>query len=101
MYRFNVFCFFKQKAAYDVRISDWSSDVCSSDLFEKSADFPGHNPKMNAAPSAMKAMIAATLMPANQNSNSPYDATEKRLVAVIRIMKINADRSEERRVGKA
>src|SRR3546814_3573651 len=25
--------FFKQKTAYDVRISDWSSDVCSSDLF--------------------------------------------------------------------
>src|SRR3546814_11734723 len=27
-----VFFFFKQKAAYEVRISDWSSDVCSSDL---------------------------------------------------------------------
>src|SRR3546814_2485724 len=27
-----LFCFFKQKAAYEVRISDWSSDVCSSDL---------------------------------------------------------------------
>src|SRR3546814_2023306 len=26
------FYFFKQKTAYDVRISDWSSDVCSSDL---------------------------------------------------------------------
>src|SRR3546814_19184151 len=24
--------FFKQKSAYDMRISDWSSDVCSSDL---------------------------------------------------------------------
>src|SRR3546814_19494628 len=27
-----VFIFFKQKPAYEVRISDWSSDVCSSDL---------------------------------------------------------------------
>src|SRR3546814_9256930 len=27
-----LFFFFKQKTAYDVRISDWSSDVCSSDL---------------------------------------------------------------------
>src|SRR3546814_17518738 len=27
-----VFFFFKQKTAYDLRISDWSSDVCSSDL---------------------------------------------------------------------
>src|SRR3546814_10541733 len=31
-----VFCFlfFKQKTAYEMRISDWSSDVCSSDLLE-------------------------------------------------------------------
>src|SRR3546814_6561884 len=28
---FSVF-FFKQKTAYEMRISDWSSDVCSSDL---------------------------------------------------------------------
>src|SRR3546814_5267322 len=27
-----IFFFFKQKTAYEVRISDWSSDVCSSDL---------------------------------------------------------------------
>src|SRR3546814_9824620 len=27
------FFFFKQKTAYEVRISDWSSDVCSSDLY--------------------------------------------------------------------
>src|SRR3546814_3027969 len=26
--------FFKQKTAYEMRISDWSSDVCSSDLLE-------------------------------------------------------------------
>src|SRR3546814_6271370 len=28
-------CFFKQKTAYELRISDWSSDVCSSDLQEQ------------------------------------------------------------------
>src|SRR3546814_9811514 len=27
-----LFCFFKQKTAYEMRISDWSADVCSSDL---------------------------------------------------------------------
>src|SRR3546814_4503029 len=27
------FCFCKQKTAYEMRISDWSSDVCSSDLW--------------------------------------------------------------------
>src|SRR3546814_810131 len=34
-----VFFFFKQKTAYEMRISDWSSDVCSSDL---------HKPKSKA-----------------------------------------------------
>src|SRR3546814_2251235 len=29
---FVIFFFFKQKTAYEMRISDWSSDVCSSDL---------------------------------------------------------------------
>src|SRR3546814_5209169 len=29
-----VFFFFKQKTAYEMRISDWSSDVCSSDLVD-------------------------------------------------------------------
>src|SRR3546814_9808690 len=29
---YSCFFFFKQKTAYEMRISDWSSDVCSSDL---------------------------------------------------------------------
>src|SRR3546814_14859313 len=32
MYCDGYFFFFKQKTAYEMRISDWSSDVCSSDL---------------------------------------------------------------------
>src|SRR3546814_1373985 len=32
-----LFFFFKQKTAYEMRISDWSSDVCSSDLRDISA----------------------------------------------------------------
>src|SRR3546814_6220263 len=36
---FLIFFFFKQKTAYEMRISDWSSDVCSSDLlFERGID---------------------------------------------------------------
>src|SRR3546814_2305415 len=31
---FSCLFFFKQKTAYEMRISDWSSDVCSSDLAE-------------------------------------------------------------------
>src|SRR3546814_4612540 len=41
-----VFFFFKQKTAYEMRISDWSSDVCSSDLRAHHdspvPDGPGH-----------------------------------------------------------
>src|SRR3546814_5049055 len=33
LFSFVLFFFFKQKTAYEMRISDWSSDVCSSDLF--------------------------------------------------------------------
>src|SRR3546814_1008060 len=32
-----LFFFFKQKTAYEMRISDWSSDVCSSDLLARFA----------------------------------------------------------------
>src|SRR3546814_7069440 len=41
---FFIFFFFKQNTAYEMRISDWSSDVCSSDLlldpFEEQLDLP-------------------------------------------------------------
>src|SRR3546814_12116498 len=40
-----VFFFFKHKTAYEVRISDWSSDVCSSDLFK-----PHERPLMPGSP---------------------------------------------------
>src|SRR3546814_10386187 len=36
------FFFFKQKTAYEMRISDWSSDVCSSDLQAAEARRSGH-----------------------------------------------------------
>src|SRR3546814_1129071 len=35
---FGFFFFFKQKTAYEMRISDWSSDVCSSDLVHPAGD---------------------------------------------------------------
>src|SRR3546814_2615639 len=55
MYYFGlVICFFfKQKTAYEMRISDWSSDVCSSDLLDsKYLNFPGAacTPDQMAAP---------------------------------------------------
>src|SRR3546814_8711280 len=59
LYYFLYFCFFffKQKTAYEMRISDWSSDVCSSDL--PACLHPSNlfylvfsRPKMNPASSA-------------------------------------------------
>src|SRR3546814_9139129 len=52
MYLFLLFVFFfKQKTAYELRISDWSSDVCSSDLFvlDQPRELPG---RMNVAAGA-------------------------------------------------
>src|SRR3546814_10353893 len=37
-----MFVFFKQKTAYELRISDWSSDVCSSDLAPRHLDRSRH-----------------------------------------------------------
>src|SRR3546814_5062329 len=52
-----LFFFFKQKTAYEMRISDWSSDVCSSDLMAGTNDlyrdllYPGGG--MNLLPGAV------------------------------------------------
>src|SRR3546814_2849384 len=47
-----VLFFFKQKTAYEMRIRDWSSDVCSSDLGSKAQHFapwlPKHAGEFNA-----------------------------------------------------
>src|SRR3546814_5282449 len=48
-----VFFFFKQKTAYEMRISDWSSDVCSSDLridFEGADANARYGPPQRASP---------------------------------------------------
>src|SRR5881628_1258178 len=36
------FCFFKQKTAYEMSVSDWSSDVCSSDLVDEEVPSADH-----------------------------------------------------------
>src|SRR3546814_9032870 len=44
------FFFFKQKTAYEMRISDWSSDVCSSDLGDYDARGPSPGPHQGPHP---------------------------------------------------
>src|SRR3546814_3872660 len=48
--------FFKQKTAYEVRISDWSSDVCSSDLQGRSRSSRSRSSQARA-----RAMIGAAM----------------------------------------
>src|SRR3546814_13031091 len=43
------FFFFKQKTAYEMRISDWSSDVCSSDLQINGQENSGQQPEEHKA----------------------------------------------------
>src|SRR3546814_1638039 len=80
--------FFKQKTAYEMRISDWSSDVCSSDLRRRPA-VPRRMPKtrklISAPRSRMKPGRHSLKLDRNDGS------------AVKRAVQI---RSEERRVGK-
>src|SRR3546814_10118830 len=45
-----VFFCFKQKTAYDMRISDWSSDVCSSDLLVQVIPFRESDRHVRPAP---------------------------------------------------
>src|SRR3546814_3919546 len=56
-----MFFLFKQKTAYEMRISDWSSDVCSSDL-------PVWNPDLVSTAGDTKAIAEkAAISRANQN----------------------------------
>src|SRR3546814_4321284 len=85
------FClFFNQKTAYEMRISDWSSDVCSSDLNKSNAakqyaarfcaDMPLHFPSFQNRPSRCLQQTRNDSPLSRQNCSIP--------------------RSEERRVGK-
>src|SRR3546814_5524106 len=76
---FFIVFFFKQKTAYEMRISDWSSDVCSSDLDHVGADA--------GDPPARKVHIGQRIR---------AGAARAQLVAEARAV----GRSEERRVGK-
>src|SRR3546814_6583130 len=75
------FFFFKQKTAYEMRISDWSSDVCSSDL------------------------IFICILATPDRAATMHDFTERLKLAEggtysVNYTMINKARSEERRVGK-
>src|SRR3546814_8074141 len=98
-----LFCFFKQKTAYEMRISDWSSDVCSSDLILEHA--AKMQPKLIVADSVQTLWTES--LTAAPGSVSQVRESAARLVryaketgtAVFLVGHVTK-RSEERRVGK-
>src|SRR3546814_1004890 len=91
--------FFKQKTAYEMRISDWSSDVCSSDLKMLSAT-DRYIAWLIAWPLLGSLVIAAMLLVLDKMLRLfDFVAAEGGPVSVVWRMLANL-RSEERRVGK-
>src|SRR3546814_8576539 len=91
------FFFFKQKTAYEMRISDWSSDVCSSDLVVQFTAVGGKHSADNAAATGQFVVNIATESMMDQvNATSAGFAED-----VNEFTAVGVARSEERRVGKA
>src|SRR3546814_3452136 len=97
-----IFFFFKQKTAYEMRISDWSSDVCSSDLakavhryFHEQGYFWISTPIITTsdAEGAGQMFRVSTLDLANLPRNAAGEVDHGRDF-------FGKERSEERRVGK-
>src|SRR3546814_10617484 len=103
-----VFFLFKQKTAYEVRISDWSSDVCSSDLnfvkrSEKGKLYWYYEPPMTDG-SRPRKYVGPDSDPAVASRVEGFGRLKtgfrerQRLVRALRAAGMPA-RSEERRVG--
>src|SRR3546814_4081769 len=83
------FLFFKQKTAYEMRISDWSSDVCSSDL------------RRTRRSSAKGALLELALVQWAMTEASKRGFTPTITPDLVRApYMVRPSRSEERRVGK-
>src|SRR3546814_3076376 len=76
-----VFFFFKQKTAYEMRIRDWSSDVCSSDLLmaavldRRLARLVGGGEANRAAAASAAEIVAIIRDSADQHPFTAADAT--------------------------
>src|SRR3546814_3565621 len=108
MQRLWFFFFFKQTTAYVMRISDWSADVCSSDLAEPEEDPPGVRAGSNGLVVGPGCAPPSSAVTAFDSITAP--ACRSALTAALsRLGKLSSKaaqpirvgmRSEERRVGK-
>src|SRR3546814_8389211 len=96
----HFFFFFKQKAAYEMRISDWSSDVCSSDFPSRACDNSSAKPvRFALAPDALSEKVRS--QPASFSATSwgvrSCSAVDTRAWPIS--IDQSQNRSEERRGG--
>src|SRR3546814_2229773 len=87
------FFFFKQKTAYEMRISDWSSDVCSSDLGEVVSN--------KVIQKTIEEVIQAEDKKCPYSDQQLVKVLAKRGFEIARRTVTKYRRSEDRRVGKA
>src|SRR3546814_10482442 len=91
--------FFKQKTAYEMRISDWSSDVCSSDLGEPAeCALAGIGAQALAVQHQFRPVVLRQLRPPSVDTVDHHPGRLDGLLPVAE--ERNPARSEERRVGK-
>src|SRR3546814_10624285 len=93
LYCFIVFFFFKQKTANGRRISDWSSDVCSSDLTM-------HYLRLSLALGLAGLTAACGQMVETPVSSETTGSIEMAMAPAAATPILAKGRSEERRVGK-
>src|SRR3546814_4582263 len=87
------FFFFKQMTAYDMRISDWSSDVCSSDLCHERQRTPAGRPRVLPQIRSHGDAPRPAGLDASVSARNSQRLQERRTLEV-------RGRSEESRVGK-
>src|SRR3546814_3646568 len=100
--------FFKQKTAYEMRISDWSSDVCSSDLVDLSTLAPGE--QITVADSVLNDQTTTVLsadtggtfvaVTSDLTEEEAEDPPNSETTITLVSQDVGPFRSEERRVGK-
>src|SRR3546814_12662131 len=91
-----IFCFLKQQTAYEMRISDWSSDVCSSDLF---LDYRS-KPCPRRCWTTISRMRQAAMLISTRWRHERYDVHDTATAEPPSGVDCKLYRSEERRVGK-
>src|SRR3546814_8416804 len=98
-----IFFFFKQKTAYEMRISDWSSDVCSSDLSSAKQPEAAESPTADQVRASPQALAPPAARPPPQAATLPRQRTPPQpaeYAAPARPRQRVCQRSEARRVGK-